>query len=60
MTPEELEQEGWEDDRSGLAVVIELEGGGKIYASRDGEGNGPGVLFGVTEEGESVYVAPSE
>jgi len=59
MTDEEMEKEGWETgNRHGNGVVLEMSGGGKIYASRDEEGNGPGVFFGETAEGESVYVSP--
>lgn len=54
MTKEEMAKEGW--DRP--AVVLEMAEGGKIYASRDEEGNGPGTLFGVDRSGESVYITP--
>ena len=59
MTDEEMEKEGWgARNRSGNGVVLEMVGGGKIYASRDDEGNGPGALFGETAGGKSIYVAP--
>ncbi len=58
MTDEEMEKEGWEPARRG--VVLAMVGGGKIYASRDEEGNGPGVFFGVTAEGEDIYVSPAQ
>jgi hypothetical protein len=56
MTLEEMVREGW----SRPAVVLELEEGGKIYASCDEEGNGPGVLFGEDADGETVYIFPKE
>jgi hypothetical protein len=56
MTAAEMEKEGWVSP----AVVLEMAEGGKIYASRDGEGNGPGVLFGEDASGESIYIVPGE
>jgi predicted transcriptional regulator len=58
MTNEEMAREGWEESQRG--VVLEMAGGGKIYASRDEEGNGPGVLFGENTAGETVYIIPEE
>ncbi len=46
MTDKELDEEDWDIDNYNPATVIELNDGIKLYASRDGEGNGPGVLFG--------------
>lgn len=43
MTRGEWEDEGW----CAGTVVIEMESGFKLYASRDEEGNGPGELFAV-------------
>ena len=60
MTDEEMEKEGWESGLGRPGVVLEMVGGGKIYASADKEGNGPGVFFGETSEGESVYIGPSQ
>jgi len=61
MTDAEMENEGWETgNRSGNGVVLEMSGGGKIYASRDSEGNGPGAFFGETADGQSVYIMPEE
>lgn len=54
MTTEEMEQEGW--DRP--AVILEMVEGGKIYASQDEEGNGPGTLFGIDRNGEQIYIVP--
>ena len=53
MTPEELETEGWDDGRRGVPVAIELDDGTVIYPARDEEGNGPGVLFGHTADGQT-------
>ena len=58
MTQDEMDKEGWNIRRSG--VVLEMEGGGKIYASQDEEGNGPGTFFGETAEGQTVYILPEE
>ncbi len=60
MTDEEMEKEGWENGRGRHGVVLEMTCGGKIYASADEEGNGPGVFFGETAEGESVYISPAQ
>jgi hypothetical protein len=57
MTDEEAEAQGWERS-SGCAAVLEMAGGGKIFASRDNEGNGPGVLFGETSDGHAIYITP--
>lgn len=54
MTAAEMEKEGW----SRPAVVMEMEEGGKIYASQDEEGNGPGALFGEDKNGDTIYVMP--
>ena len=54
MTTAEMEKEGW----TRPAVVMEMEEGGKIYASQDDEGNGPGTLFGENKNGESIYIMP--
>lgn len=44
MTKREMEKEGWEDHPP--CTVLELDGGVKLYASRDDEGNGPRAMFG--------------
>jgi hypothetical protein len=50
MRPKELEAHGWDDNRGLNPVyVIELDNGVSLYPSRDAEGNGGGVLFGVDE-----------
>ncbi len=47
MTAEEAERAGWEHPSDWMDVmVIEFDDGGILYPSRDGEGNGGGVLFG--------------
>jgi len=58
MTKLELEAEGWEENYGGFPVVLELEDGGKIYASSDPEGNDAGCLFGMTKENEAIIVSP--
>ncbi len=54
MTEEEMEKEGWER----RAVVLEMAEGGKIYASQDEEGNGPGTLFGEDRNGDTIFIMP--
>jgi hypothetical protein len=50
MSAKELEVHGWDDNRGFNPVyVIELDNGISLYPSRDAEGNGGGVLFGVDE-----------
>lgn len=62
MTPTERAQQGWTEDL-GIssreeALVIELSNGTLVFPSRDGEGNGPGVLFGHhPASGNDFYVA---
>jgi hypothetical protein len=58
MTNVELEAEGWESGYGDFAVAIIFEDGSKIYASQDPEGNGPGCLFGLTKNNESIIVSP--
>jgi len=38
------------------STVLDLGDQGVIYASRDSEGNGPGLLFGVDDSGTTVYI----
>ena len=50
MTEGEMDDEGWE----GMAgAVIVLSDGTRLFASRDSEGNGPGVIFGKNKDGTS-------
>jgi hypothetical protein len=53
MTKGELTNEGWEGKR---VTVVVFDDGSKLYASRDSEGNGGGVLFGVNSRGESMML----
>ena len=53
MSRYELESEGWEGES---AVVILLDDGTTLYASRDDEGNGPGALFGKDKKGVAFRV----
>jgi len=49
MSQDDLDGEGWERDNG--SPVILLADSTKIYASRDEEGNGPGVLFTQNVDG---------
>ena len=51
MKTAELKLEGWETGRGGAPAILVLSDGTKLYASRDDEGNGPGVLFGTGKDG---------
>lgn len=55
MTAAELEAEGWDEYRYGGTALV-LDGGGLIYASRDDEGNGPGALFAVMDDGVQLQL----
>tara|TARA_R110002096_G_scaffold125390_1_gene270900 strand:- start:240 stop:548 length:309 start_codon:yes stop_codon:yes gene_type:complete len=56
MSAEGLEAHGWDDNRGFNPVyVVELDNGVTLYPSRDGEGNGGGVLFGVDSKDESCF-----
>ena len=56
MSAEGLKANGWDDNRGFNPVyVIELDNGVALYPSRDGEGNGGGVLFGVDSKDESCF-----
>lgn len=55
MTRAEMEAEGWGFSAyHGPPVALVLDDGTRLYPSRDDEGNGPGALFGVTPDGESI------
>ncbi len=54
MTQAEADAEGW--DRPRECVVLVLDNGDTLFPSQDGEGNGPGVLFGKDKKGEGFYV----
>ncbi|MCK9458602.1 MAG: hypothetical protein M0R80_03100 [Proteobacteria bacterium] len=47
MNKKELQQEGWERCGDPPKVLV-LDDGSRIYPSQDEEGNGPGILFGMT------------
>ncbi len=51
MTKKEMSDEYWHEDLNGPPAVIVLDDGTKLYPSQDPEGNGPGCLFGQSEEG---------
>ena len=57
MRRAELNAEGWDAGPGDCPVVIVLDDGTKLYASRDPEGTGPGALFGVDASGESFAIA---
>ena len=60
ITEGEAKDEGWDGmGQSSLACsVVVFDDGSKVYASQDGEGNGPGCMFGVTESGEMLHIEP--
>lgn len=51
MTPAELEGESWRYEPWNPPLALEFEDGTVLYASQDGEGNGPGMLFGFNPGG---------
>ena len=53
MTDAELQAEYWSVREWERPVVVELSNGTKLYAMQDHEGNGPGVLVGMSRNGES-------
>ena len=53
MTDAELQAEYWPVREWERPVVVELSNGTKLYAMQDHEGNGPGVLVGMSRNGES-------
>ena len=56
MTESELQVEGWEAPYREGVTCVELEDGTVLYPSADGEGNGPGKLFGTTKEGQAFVL----
>ena len=54
MTEQEMADEYW--DHGLPPTVIVLSGGTKLYPSQDGEGNGPGALFGKDKDGTTFNV----
>lgn len=55
LTPEEVEEEGWDDYAFRKVTCLELDDGTLLFASRDDEGNGPGTMFGRRGE-DTFYV----
>lgn len=61
MTQAELDTEAWEVYPHHVApIAIVLSTGAILYPSRDEEGNGPGVLFGILPDKSTIMVMPSE
>ena len=58
-TTAELEREGWEEWHT-IPVVIELDNGVTLMASRDPEGNGPGEMFFNDKDGEGFLMNVTE
>jgi hypothetical protein len=56
MSKKELDQEGWES-RQKVPVLV-FSDGTLLYPSQDGEGNGPGELFGITPDGSTIFLIP--
>ena len=56
LSKDELAREGW-DQRQKVAA-FEFTDDSLLYASCDPEGNGPGALFGVSSQGQTVWVSP--
>lgn len=59
MTRSELDREGWTNTYK-TATALVFGNGTVIYASRDDEGNGPGMLFGLDGDGTGFYVSRLE
>lgn len=55
MTKEEMAEEGWEMHNPLGTTAIVLSSGVVLYPSADWEGNGPGAIFGKTNEG-GIYL----
>jgi len=53
MTAEELAREAWTPAPFTQPLALELADGVVLYAACDPEGNGPGVLFGRTHDGQT-------
>jgi len=58
MTDEELEREGWQHYRGQSPAVLVLESGTILYPSADPEGNAPGAMFGIDDEGSTFALYP--
>jgi len=58
LTDAELDYNGWDRGSDQGAAVIVLANGVLLYPSCDPEGNAPGFMFGITEEGSRGYLDP--
>lgn len=58
MTQEELNQEGWDNYTPDDNIrCIVFDNGVVLYPSMDYEGNGPGAMFGYSNNGELYQFA---
>ncbi len=55
MTKQEMADEGWEMHNPLGTTAIVLSSGVVLYPSADYEGNGPGAMFGKSNEG-GIYL----
>lgn len=58
MAQTEKNAEGWEAGTE-RSVILVFEDGTVLFASRDEEGNGPGVLVGYDPNGDGFILVPS-
>jgi len=58
MTDAELEREGWDHYRGSTPTVLVFEDGTRVFPSKDPEGNGPGALFGISNDDQAFRFAP--
>jgi len=54
LTQEELERESWEGYEDEVTALV-LNDGSLVFASSDGEGNNPGLLF-IQKGGEKFNI----
>ncbi|MBI2808698.1 MAG: hypothetical protein HYX68_27230 [Planctomycetes bacterium] len=57
LSEAELACEAWQGSQK--VAAVEFTDGSLVYAACDPEGNGPGALFGVTSDGQTVWVNPA-
>lgn len=61
MTDAELDAMAWHAGPvHAPPVVLELSNGDVVFPSQDPEGNGPGALFGLTEDGDLFAFDPDD
>jgi hypothetical protein len=60
MSIKEQLAEHWSSDQLNPVIVLELDNGAKIFPSRDYEGNGGGVLFGVDAQKNTFTIVDPE